>query len=122
MSRLLHYPWPGNVRELENTIERAVALEDTEQVQIDRLPESVRAFAPVPLRQPHTLPDEPFDLESYMADIERGIIHQALARAEGNQTLAAQHLKLTKPSLRHRIQVLGIDAASFRRGNPDHSG
>ncbi len=121
MLRLTQYPWPGNVRELENTIERAVALEETEQVQIDRLPESVRSFAPVPTHQHLTLPNEPFDLEGYLADIERSIIRQALAKAEGNQTLAAHHLKLTKPSLRHRLQVLGIDAASFRRGSSDHS-
>ncbi len=33
----------------------------------------------------------------------------------GNQILAAQRLGLTKPSLRHRIHTLGIDAAAFRR-------
>jgi DNA-binding NtrC family response regulator len=30
---LEHYPWQGNVRELEHTIERAVALERTDQIQ-----------------------------------------------------------------------------------------
>jgi two-component system, NtrC family, response regulator PilR len=120
MGRLIHYPWPGNVRELENTIERAVALEETDQIQVDRLPDSIRAYSKTPLSPPHILPDEPFDLEAYLADIERSIIRQALARAEGNQTLAAQHLRLTKPSLRHRIHVLGIDPAGFRRNSSEH--
>src|SRR5713226_7144247 len=38
--RLLEaYSWPGNVRELEHTIERAVALEKTDMIQPERLPE-----------------------------------------------------------------------------------
>src|SRR5215210_3796363 len=35
---LEEYSWPGNVRELEHTIERAVALESTPEIQPDRLP------------------------------------------------------------------------------------
>jgi len=38
-----------------------------------------------------------------------------LKQSDGNQTVAAQHLRITKPSLRHKIQSLGIDANSFRR-------
>ena len=36
------YSWPGNVRQLENTIERAVALETTQEIQLERLPEMIR--------------------------------------------------------------------------------
>src|SRR5947199_9319148 len=46
---LQSYSWPGNIRELENSIERAVALETTEVIEFDRLPEVVRnphAFVP----------------------------------------------------------------------------
>ncbi len=50
-----------------------------------------------------------------MTEVERDLICQALRRSAGNQTVAARQLGLTKPSLRHRIQALGIDAASFRR-------
>jgi two-component system, NtrC family, response regulator PilR len=110
------YRWPGNVRELENTIERAVALETTDQVQFERLPEAVILNQTPPSGgEIFTLPHQPFDLQTFMADAERSLICQALKRSDGNQTLAAQQLGLTKPSLRHRIQVLGIDAASFRR-------
>ena len=35
---LLAYAWPGNVRELERVIERAVALADSRQLQLDDLP------------------------------------------------------------------------------------
>ena len=36
------YSWPGNVRQLENTIERAVALETTQEIRLERLPEIIR--------------------------------------------------------------------------------
>ncbi len=35
---LLAYRWPGNVRELERVMERAVALADSDQLQLDDLP------------------------------------------------------------------------------------
>jgi DNA-binding NtrC family response regulator len=38
---LLAYRWPGNVRELERVIERAVALADSDALQLDDLPASL---------------------------------------------------------------------------------
>jgi len=109
------YAWPGNVRELENTIERAVALETSDAIQPERLPDAVRKI-PAQTEPPGlVLPEGPYDLEKLLADLERDLICKALQAAAGNQTLAAQNLKLTKPSLRHRIQTLGIDPSTFRR-------
>jgi two-component system response regulator PilR (NtrC family) len=109
------YTWPGNVRELENTLERAVALETDELIQPERLPEAVRRPPVVVEKIP--LSEEPFDLEAHLAEIEKELICQVLQQTSGNQTVAAQRLRLTKPSLRHRIQVLGIDPSGFRRNN-----
>jgi two-component system, NtrC family, response regulator PilR len=110
------YRWPGNVRELENTIERAVALETTELIQAERLPEAVVRNLPAAVsRDAVALPEGQFDLERFLFNFERNLICQALEQAGGNQTLAAQRLRLTKPSLRHKIQSLGVDAASYRR-------
>jgi transcriptional regulator with PAS, ATPase and Fis domain len=56
---LLTYEWPGNVRELERMIERAVAMTETEIIELDDLPPHVRAdYATVllpSLKQPETL-------------------------------------------------------------------
>lgn len=42
------YQWPGNVRELQRVIERAVALAETESIELDDLPPQVRGeFAEV---------------------------------------------------------------------------
>jgi transcriptional regulator with PAS, ATPase and Fis domain len=39
---LLSYDWPGNVRELERLIERAVALAESDSVELDDLPATLR--------------------------------------------------------------------------------
>src|SRR5581483_6208918 len=44
--QLLGYDWPGNVRELQNAIERAVALADGTRLDVDDLPEELRASQP----------------------------------------------------------------------------
>ena len=111
---LENYHWPGNVRELENTIESAIALEITETIQPERLPDAVRRPPHPPGADRMPAPRGPIELEKFLTDLERDIICETLRRCDGNQTLAAQELCLTRPSLRHRIQVLGIDAASFR--------
>lgn len=108
MRCLESYSWPGNVRQLENTIERAVALETTEEIQLERLSDIVRTRSGPQEADLFVLPEGPFDLEAFLAQVESSLICQALRQAEGNQTLAAQRLKLTKGSFRHRLQTLQI--------------
>jgi len=102
------YDWPGNVRQLENTIERAVALETTQNIQPERLPDMVRHRTGPLEREIFSLPDGPFDLENFLSVVESSLIGQALRQADGNQTVTAQRLMLTKGSLRHKIQSLQI--------------
>lgn len=42
LEALRHYHWPGNVRELERLVERAVALAETDEIELDDLPPKVR--------------------------------------------------------------------------------
>ena len=102
------YSWPGNVRQLENTIERAVALETTSEIQLERLPEMIRNRSSEISSSLFTLPEGPFDLENFLGQVESSLIHQALSQTDGNQTQAAQKLNLTKGSLRHRLASLQI--------------
>jgi len=108
--RLLEaYDWPGNVRQLENVIERAVALETTSAIQPERLPDAVRhPGADADPADLFTLPDGPFDLPAFLARVEASLITQALGLTDGNQTLAAQRLGISKGSLRHRMLTLNI--------------
>jgi transcriptional regulator with PAS, ATPase and Fis domain len=46
MSALTDYSWPGNVRQLENVIERLVVVGAREEVEVNDLPQEVRAHQP----------------------------------------------------------------------------
>ena len=50
MDVLINYSWPGNVRELENVIERAVILEDSQEIQVEALPDKLRSRERSPQR------------------------------------------------------------------------
>jgi len=108
------------VRELENAIERAVALETTDQIQIERLPKAITIDqSPATAEDGIPIPEGTCDLEEFLAKVECHLICTALKRADGNQTRAAEILKITKGSLRHKIQVLQIDPWTYRRRLPD---
>jgi len=110
---LLAYDWPGNVRELENVVERAVALERTDQVTAASLPERLLNRTPA-----HSVPGigdggrielpEGFKLEEYVQQIEKSHIQLALDRCDGNQKRAAELLGLTPRSLRYYVGKYGL--------------
>jgi two-component system, NtrC family, response regulator PilR len=101
------YDWPGNVRVLENTIERAVAMSNEEELQVE-LPNSgigaIAASAAVAGAPGVVLPSDGIDLERYIAEIEKSLLQSALRRAGGTQTRAAELLKLSYRSFRHMMK------------------
>jgi two-component system, NtrC family, response regulator PilR len=107
--RLLEaYSWPGNVRELEHTIERAVALERTDAIQPDRLPEQITNFNPARVAAAFDLPDEGINIVAHLDQLEKTYVLEALRRTGGNQTRAAELLHLSVRSLRHLLDKHGI--------------
>jgi two-component system, NtrC family, response regulator PilR len=107
MALLTRHSWPGNVRELENVIERAVALETTEAVLPERLPDSVRATVRPPGRLVLTAS---FNLDEHLRSIEGQLLNQALTEAAGDRTEAARILGISPRSLRYLIQKHGAVA------------
>ncbi|HWP41680.1 MAG TPA: sigma 54-interacting transcriptional regulator, partial [Blastocatellia bacterium] len=102
MRYLEGYDWPGNVRELENTIERAVALEPSDEIKPERLPDRILKYKPRNVTDVD-LPEDGFDLEAYLAKLEKDYIIRALQRTGGNQTRAAELLNMSVRSLRHLL-------------------
>jgi len=109
---LCSYEWPGNVRQLENTIERAVALEESNELAIDLPTErsksrpsanGVNGNLGVPF-----IPNDGLDMEKYVADLEKGMIVHALKQSNGVQTRAAELLKLSYRSFRHLLKKYDI--------------
>ena len=106
MGRLEAYDWPGNVRELENTIERAVALENGTEIGTKVLPDRVGAAsaavaASLGQADAILIPEEGIDFEEVVAETERRYLTAALEKAGGVRTQAAEILKISYRSFRH---------------------
>ncbi len=105
MRQLESYDWPGNVRELENTMERAVALENGSEISLPVLPDRIAGYSAIGTGSAHgdrvNIPAEGVNFEREMADAERRYLQAALEKAEGVRTRAAEMLKITYRSFRH---------------------
>jgi two-component system response regulator PilR (NtrC family) len=103
MELLERYNFPGNVRELEHTIERAVALERTDSIQPERLPEQITQYNPARIAASLDLPEEGINIAAHLDQLEKTYLLEALRRTGGNQTRAAELLQLSVRSLRHLL-------------------
>ena len=104
--KLLAHRWPGNVRELRNAVERALILETGREIQPASLPDfalegRLQKTGPAGLR-----PDE--SLEAALERMECELIQGALEQNNFSLTRAAGQLKLTRHSLRYRMQRLNM--------------
>jgi two-component system, NtrC family, response regulator PilR len=104
MGLLRTYAWPGNVRQLENVIERAVALETSEAVLPERLPDTIRQPQPT---DPLPALGDGFSLDGYLLAAEERLLHEALQRSGGDRAEAARLLGVSARSLRYLVQKHG---------------
>ena len=123
MEFLAKYPYPGNIRELENIIERAVALEPTDIILPESLPEYIRKVeggrlvvantkeSGKALSHPPLLEFHPFglDFEKTVGDFEKAIVLKALENSNGVKKKAAEMLKISFRSFRYLLQKYGIE-------------
>ncbi len=112
MDALVAYDFPGNVRELENTLERALALCDGEQIMADDLqlrPCALAVSEDVAPAAPRALPVGSAPLDSHVEELEKQAIRDALDKTRWNKTKAAELLGMSFRSLRYRIKKLGIE-------------
>ena len=102
------YSWPGNVRELENMVERAVALETTDLIMPDRLPEKIYRDKLPSADSPYYLADEGMNLEEHITNVRKKFIASALEKAGGVQKRAASLLGMTFRSFRYFVKKYGL--------------
>jgi two-component system, NtrC family, response regulator PilR len=115
MRLLQAHAWRGNVRELQNAIERAVALEQSETILPETLPEDIRkgtgpappqAVAPPAPEVPAF--GEGFDLEARGEEFYRHYMALALERAGGVQVKAAEMLGMSFRSFRYYAKKFNL--------------
>ena len=110
MNCMMRYPWPGNVRELRNVVERAMILEDKEELDVQELPPeirespSARVTSGPPEPSGFCLPDTGYPLKQ----MEEQMLRQALEKTGGNQCRAAVLLNISRDALRYRMKKYGL--------------
>ena len=122
MERLTSYRWPGNARELRNTIERAVILADTQQLDIHHLPphfgedEATSAQAASSAEktgaaaQPTVLEDMVHvPLGSTVDQAEKQLILRTLISTRNNKTRAAEILGISSKTLQNKLKEYASD-------------
>ncbi len=133
------YDWPGNVRELENLIEQLVVLSDEPKISPGQLPAYVfepgdegpetdgeEDYAPpavetgairVSRGQGGEAASVPFRLPAggvKMADVEKGLLLQALEQSGGRLVGAARLLGISYKTLQYRIKKFGINVEGMK--------
>jgi DNA-binding NtrC family response regulator len=97
---LLRYDYPGNVRELENLIERAVVLTRDDVIDLTDLPLTLETQA--------AESESGAGLVAAVEGLERRMIREALAKADGIQTRAAELLGIGERVLRYKLKKYGL--------------
>ncbi len=113
LQMLMGYSWPGNIRELQNTMERAAVLCDKGIIEVRHLPENIIDGLGDHFLEESTEPSSS-SIDDQLREIEKGMIVEALRKAEGVQAKAAEILGINQRSLWHRVKKHRIDAGSFK--------
>ena len=100
MEVLIRYSWPGNVRELKSAFEYAFVTCQEPLIQPHHLPPDI-------LNGHKSLPDLKAEAPGKQ-DIQKRQLIDALARAKGNQSLAAEILGVSRVTVWNRMKRLGI--------------
>ena len=119
--KLLAHQWPGKVRELRNVMERAAIIEQTDEVQPESLPDfeletQLRSSSD---SSPEAEVDFQLGFAEAVASFERKMIQKALEQNQYNVNRSAEQLKMTRHSLRYRMQQLGLGNNSKDSGGGD---
>jgi two-component system response regulator AtoC len=125
---LMNYDWPGNVRELKNALERAMILEEGNQLKADDLPFSVAsgrsgtvnaenqassaAINATPADGKRRLPALSIpEGGTSLEDVEHALVELALQQSHGNQIRAAKLLNISRDALRYKMKKFGLSHA-----------
>lgn len=103
LARLERHAWPGNVRELRNLMERCRVLVPGPVIDVADLD---GMLAPAPTASPAS---EELSLPDAVAALERDMIAQALARANGNRAEAARQLGIRRQLLYRKLVDYGLE-------------
>jgi len=132
MATLMHHDWPGNVRELRNVVERAVYRtengEPVDEITLDPFRSPWRPATTIPADPPpasgaapraaapeeEAAPAASYDFMEFIANTEKRLLTEALARNAHHQKKTADFLGMSYHQLRNQLRrhgLIGPDSA-----------
>ncbi|MCR5139177.1 MAG: sigma-54 dependent transcriptional regulator [Bacteroidaceae bacterium] len=103
---LRHHPWNGNIRELQNTIEKAVILSEGSTLQVGDF--RLQRLACGGARRPTTDDKDPTADPLTIKESEEQLIRDAIVRLNGNLSLVARELGISRPTLYSKLKKYDI--------------
>jgi len=105
LALLADYPWPGNVRELENTIQSSIILAQEMTLRVEDLPRQIQEENVVDIGDYQ--PSGSF--ERQLRDYKIKLAIAAVRENNGNKTLAARSLCISRAYLHRLLRLAGDD-------------
>jgi len=115
MDLLINYGWPGNVRQLENVVQRAIILSKERVIQEWSLPPEIRGQRKEAIFDMEKLEtDLPLNekVEMVVAEVEKGLITQALDEVGWKREKAASLLGISLKTLYNKMNKYGLSDQS----------
>ncbi len=103
MEVLLRYSWPGNVTELEGVIARAYCMSEGDEIESKHLPSALQQIGKVPTEVVGRK-----TLDEIVAEVERGVIIEALRLTGQNKSRTAKLLGLPRSSFYEKLGRYGL--------------
>jgi len=94
MEILINFPWPGNVRRLINALEHSAVTCKGDTIEVSDLPDYL-VHEKIP--------------EVSESNLDRERIMTVLSQCDGNKTVAAKHLGISRVTLWKKLKSLGIE-------------
>ncbi len=113
MEIFFNYDWPGNVRQFANAVERAAIFCTTASITANEVDQAFSNKQPAEDASP-ALPDSDLPLKQALIQYEAYLIENALRRAGGTQTDAADNLGISAKNLWNKLKKHGIDPAQYK--------
>jgi DNA-binding NtrC family response regulator len=105
LEALIHHSWPGNVRELRAALEHAVVVCRSDRITLRDLPASARPGGSEVLAPAKLLAQNDLTVK----DAEKQLIIRALKAANGNRTVAADRLGMSRRTLHRKLHIYQLE-------------
>ena len=105
---IYEYDWPGNVREMENTIERCMIISENDTLDIDDLPQHIKAADTSMIADHQSVMFTDDNIIPFEKIKEKSIRH-ALKVTGGNIVEAARKLQLGRATIYRLMEKYGIE-------------